>query len=79
MKPAKEQYQHLQYAHFLAQTMGDKSLSFDLWTANLKLASYIGDTAFYIMCQKQSLANLEEMKHPNAFYIKIIYLKDLES
>jgi len=54
----------------LAQTMGDKSLSFDLWTANLKLASYIGDTAFYIMCQKQSLANLEEMKHPNAFYIK---------
>ncbi len=46
MKPAKEQYQHLQYAHFLAQTMGDKSLSFDLWTANLKLASYIGDTAF---------------------------------
>jgi len=54
----------------LAQTMGDKSLAFDLWTANLKLASYIGDSAFYIMCQKQSLANLEEMKHPNAFYIK---------
>jgi len=54
----------------LAQNVGDKSLAFDLWTANLKLASYIGDTAFYIMCQKQSLANLEEMKHPNAFYIK---------
>ncbi len=54
----------------LAQTMGDKSLAFELWTANLKLASYIGDTAFYIMCQKQSLANLEEMKHNNAFYIK---------
>ena len=54
----------------LAQTIGDKSLAFDLWTANLKLASFIGDVAFYTMCQKQSLANLEEMKHPNAFYIK---------
>lgn len=54
----------------LAQTIGDKALAFDLWTANLKLASYIGDVAFYTMCQKQSLANLEEMKHPNAFYIK---------
>lgn len=54
----------------LAQTIGDKALAFDLWTSNLKLASYIGDIAFYTMCQKQSLANLEEMKHPNAFYIK---------
>ncbi len=54
----------------LAQTIEDKALAFDLWTANLKLASYIGDVAFYTMCQKQSLANLEEMKHPNAFYIK---------
>ncbi len=54
----------------LAQTTGDKTLAFDLWTANLKLASFIGDTAFYIMCQKQSLANLEEMRHQNAFYIK---------
>ena len=54
----------------LAQTIEDKSLAFDLWTSNLKLASYIGDAAFYTMCQKQSLANLEEMKHPNAFYVK---------
>lgn len=54
----------------LAQTIQDKALAFDLWTSNLKLASYIGDVAFYTMCQKQSLANLEEMKHPNAFYIK---------
>lgn len=54
----------------LAQTIGDKLLAFDLWTQNLKIASYIGDTGLYITSQKQSLAFLNENKVPNEKYIK---------
>ncbi|MCD8023990.1 MAG: hypothetical protein LUE64_00455, partial [Candidatus Gastranaerophilales bacterium] len=54
----------------LAQTAGDKQTAFALWTKNLKLASAIGDSALYIISQKQSLVNLEGLNLPNEAYIK---------
>lgn len=43
----------------LAQTLGNKQLALALWTKNIKLASAVGDSALYIMSQKQSLVALE--------------------
>lgn len=69
----------------LAQVAGQKELSFKLWTQSLKLASYIGDVSFYIMCQKQSLILLKDVKLPNFDYVrnnicerlgKLTYLKN---
>lgn len=54
----------------LAQTIGDKRLTFELWTQNLKIASYIGDTGLYITSQKQSLSFINENKVQNSILIK---------
>ena len=54
----------------LAQIAGNKPVALSLWTKNLKLASAIGDSALYIMSQKQSLVNLEGLSLPNEFYIR---------
>lgn len=54
----------------LAQTVNDKKLAFELWTQNLKLASYIGDVSLYILSQKQSLSLLEDARLPNVPYVK---------
>lgn len=54
----------------IAQIAGNKQLAFNLWTQNLKLASAIGDTALYIMSQKQSLVNVENSGVPLEIYIK---------
>lgn len=54
----------------LAQTVGSKQLAFTLWTQNLKLASAIGDTALYIISQKQSLINITGSGVPLEKYIE---------
>ena len=54
----------------LAQIAQNREEAFELWTKNLKVASAIGDTALYIMSQKQSFANLEVIEHPSKEYIK---------
>ena len=54
----------------LAQIAGNKPAALSLWTKNLKTASFIGDSALYIMSQKQSLVNLEGISLPNEYYIK---------
>lgn len=54
----------------LAQAIGNKPTAFALWTKNLKLSSAIGDTALYIMSQKQSLINIEKSGIPLEGFIK---------
>ncbi len=54
----------------LAQAIKNKEYAFKLWTNNLKIASAIGDCALYIMSQKQSLINLEDLDIDNKEYIK---------
>lgn len=69
----------------LAQITGNKKLTFEFWTQNLKNASSIGDTGLYITAQKQSLSFLSDNKIPNEKYIKdnicerlgkLVYLKN---
>jgi len=54
----------------LAQTTENKDLAFNLWTQNLKYASYIGDVNLYILSQKQSLSLLENAMISNKPYVK---------
>lgn len=54
----------------LAQITDKKELAFNLWTQNLRYASYIGDVNIYTMAQKQSLILLESVNVENIDYIK---------
>lgn len=54
----------------LAQIAGNKAVALALWTKNLKISSYIGDCALYVMSQKQSLINLEGLNLPQEGYIR---------
>lgn len=54
----------------LAQIAENKPVALALWTKNLKISSAIGDSALYIMSQKQSLVNLEGSNLPSENYIR---------
>ena len=54
----------------LAQIVDNKELAFKIWTQNLQLSSAIGDSALYIISQKQSLINIDNSNNPNENYIK---------
>lgn len=54
----------------LAQNSGQKEMAFNLWTKNMRLASYIGDTNLYIISQKQCLTLIETIQSVNVTLIK---------
>ena len=54
----------------IAQNINENSTALNLWTNNIKLASYLGDTNLYAISQKQCLVLLEKVKAENELLIK---------
>lgn len=54
----------------LAQNLNQDLSALEIWTKNIKLASYIGDTNLYTISQKQSLTLVEKLEHSNSSIIK---------
>lgn len=53
----------------IAQNLEQKLTALEIWTANLKLASYIGDTNLYTISQKQCLTLVEQIDSVNSSLI----------
>ena len=45
----------------IAQNLKQPQLALDIWTKNIKLAAYIGDTNLYVISQKQCMALINEL------------------
>ncbi|MBE7709920.1 MAG: hypothetical protein E7Z93_05690 [Cyanobacteria bacterium SIG32] len=45
----------------IAQNLRQPQLALDIWTKNIKLAAYIGDTNLYVISQKQCMALINEL------------------
>ncbi len=54
---------------YILQKLGDNTEAFNIWTALMKNASYIGDIGLYIITQKQALKLIENKN--NEFYKKV--------
>lgn len=54
----------------IAQNLNQKLSALNVWTDNLKIASYIGDTNLYAISQKQSLVLVEQLEGINFSLIK---------
>ena len=54
----------------LAQNLKQTELSFQIWTKNTRLASYIGDLNLYAISQKQSLALINEFDETRTLKIR---------
>lgn len=54
----------------LAQNLKQDLTALDIWTKNIKIASYIGDTNLYTISQKQSLVLVEKLENTNSSIIK---------
>lgn len=53
----------------IAQNLNQPSRAFDIWTANINLAAYIGDTNLYVMSQKQCLSIADKSDDEDAHLI----------
>lgn len=49
----------------IAQNLDQSLSAFNIWTDNIKLASYIGDTNLYAISQKQCLILVDKLEHAN--------------
>lgn len=54
----------------IAQNLGQDLSALNIWTDNIKLAAYIGDTNLYTISQKQCLILIEKVEHVNSSIIK---------
>ena len=54
----------------IAQNLKQSQAAFEIWTKNTKLAAYIGDLNLYAICQKQSLAILNEFDEHETLKIR---------
>lgn len=54
----------------IAQNLGQDLAALNIWTENIKLASYIGDTNLYAISQKQCLNLVEKIDNINSSLIK---------
>lgn len=54
----------------IAQNLKQDLTALDIWTKNIKLASYIGDTNLYTISQKQCLVLVEKLEATNSTIIK---------
>ncbi|MFA7659328.1 MAG: hypothetical protein WCY19_07830 [Candidatus Gastranaerophilaceae bacterium] len=54
----------------IAQNLGQDLAALNIWTENIKLASYIGDTNLYAISQKQCLNLIEKTDNINGSLIK---------
>ena len=54
----------------IAQNLGQDLAALNIWTENIKLASYIGDTNLYAISQKQCLNLIEKIDNINSSLIK---------
>lgn len=55
----------------IAQDLGEKMSTFDIWSQNVKLSAYIGDVNFYIISQKQCLKLVDELSNFDNTLIKM--------
>jgi len=53
----------------IAQNLNQSSRAFDIWTTNIKLSAYIGDTNLYAMSQKQCLSIADKFDDENSHFI----------
>ena len=54
----------------IAQHLDQKLTAFNIWTENIKIASYIGDTNLYIISQKQGLTLIDNLETVDVALIK---------
>lgn len=54
----------------ITQNLGQDLSALNIWTDNIKLAAYIGDTNLYTISQKQCLILIEKVEHVNSSIIK---------
>lgn len=54
----------------IAQNIEQNLSALNIWTDNIKLAAYIGDTNLYAISQKQCLVLIEKLENVNASLIK---------
>lgn len=54
----------------ISQNLGQDLSSLNIWTQNMKLSAYIGDTNLYAISQKQCLNLVEKLDNVNASLIK---------
>lgn len=54
----------------IAQNLNQNLSAFNIWTENIKLASYIGDTNLYAISQKQCLVLIEKLENVNSSLIR---------
>lgn len=54
----------------IAQNLGQDMAALNIWTDNIKIASYIGDANLYVVSQKQSLHLVDKINGDNASFVK---------
>lgn len=54
----------------IVQNIEQKSLAYNIWSNNTRLASYIGDSTLYVIFEKQCLKLVKELKLQNAQVIE---------
>lgn len=54
----------------IAQNLNQDLSALNIWTDNIKLAAYIGDTNLYTISQKQCLILVEKLEHADSSIIK---------
>lgn len=54
----------------IAQNLNQDLSAFNIWTDNIKLASYIGDSNLYVISQKQCLILIEKLENVNSSLIR---------